>query len=251
MKQNTIADAGSDASGDSLYIVIPAYNEEMNIDTVAREWHQVVRDIGGKSRLVIINDGSRDHTYEKLQSLSAELPYLTPLTKKNGGHGATVLFGYQHALQEGADFIFQTDSDGQTLPSEFPAFWEKRREHAAIIGARSHRQDGISRVFVTKVLKLVLRIIFHIQVTDANTPFRLMKRETLSRYVPKIPKDFNLANVLLTVLMLDAGEDVLFLPITFRPRQGGKNSINFKKIVRIGRQAVKDFRQIRKSMKAV
>ena len=78
-----------------------------------------------------------------------------------------------------------------------------------------------------------------------------MKRETLSRYVPKIPKDFNLANVLLTVLMLDAGEDVLFLPITFRPRQGGKNSINFKKIVRIGRQAVKDFRQIRKSMKAV
>jgi len=76
-----------------------------------------------------------------------------------------------------------------------------------------------------------------------------MKKDTLARYVPRIPNDFNLSNVLLTVLMLDAKEDVLFLPITFRPRQGGKNSINFKRIIGIGRQAVKDFRQIRKSMK--
>ena len=249
MIQNNDIPASDSSSHDSLFIIIPAYNEEMNIDAVAREWHEVVRQIGSQSKLVIINDGSKDQTYEKLQNLSEELPYLCPLTKKNGGHGSTVLFGYQYALQENADFIFQTDGDGQTLASEFPAFWEKRHEHAAIIGYRNHRQDGFSRVFVTKVLKLVLRLIFGIKVTDANTPFRLMKKDTLVRYVPRIPKDFNLSNVLLTVLMLDAKEDVLFLPITFRPRQGGKNSINFKRIIGIGRQAVKDFRQIRKSMK--
>lgn len=249
MIQNNEISASDTASQDSLYIIIPAYNEEMNIDTVAREWHEVVRQIGSHSKLVIINDGSKDHTYEKMLILSEELPCLCPLTKKNGGHGSTVLFGYQYALKENADFIFQTDGDGQTLASEFPAFWEKRHQHPAIIGYRNHRQDGFSRVFVTKVLKLVLRIIFGIKVTDANTPFRLMKKNTLARYVPRIPKDFNLSNVLLTVLMLDAKEDVLFLPITFRPRQGGKNSINFKRIVGIGRQAVKDFRQIRKSMK--
>lgn len=249
MIQNIDIPAPDMAPQENLYIIIPAYNEEMNIDAVAREWHEVVRQIGSHSKLVIINDGSKDSTYEKLQILSEELPFLCPLTKKNGGHGSTVLFGYQYALQENADFIFQTDGDGQTLASEFPAFWEKRHQHPAIIGYRNHRQDGFSRVLVTKVLKLVLRIIFGIKVTDANTPFRLMKKDTLSRYVPRIPKDFNLSNVLLTVLMLDAKEDVLFLPITFRPRQGGKNSINFKRIVGIGRQAVKDFRQIRKSMK--
>lgn len=237
-------------TSDNLYIVIPAYNEEMNIDSVAREWHEVVKNIGGNSKLVIIDDGSKDSTYAKLQQLACELPFLYPVTKKNGGHGSTILFGYQYALHENAAYVFQTDSDGQTLPSEFPAFWEKRREHPAVIGFRNHRQDGFSRVFVTKVLKAVLRIIFGIKVMDANTPFRLMNREMLVRYIPRIPKDFNLSNVLLTVLMLDAKEDVLFLPITFRPRQGGTNSINFKKIFRIGCQAVKDFRQIRKSMKS-
>jgi len=238
-----------DTSGDSLYIVIPAYNEEMNVEAVAREWHQVVSDIGGKSKLVIINDGSKDHTYETLQNLANELPRLVPLTKPNGGHGSTVLYGYQYALKADADYIFQTDSDGQTIPAEFGAFWKIRHEHDAVIGYRAHRQDGLSRVFVTKVLKWVLRIIFHMSVTDANTPYRLIHKETLARYVPGIPKDFNLSNVLLTVLMLDAKEDVLFLPITFRPRQGGTNSINLKKIAGIGLQAIKDFRQIRKSMK--
>ncbi len=237
-------------SNDVLYIVIPAYNEEMNIEAVAREWHEVVAGIGPESRLVIINDGSKDHTYDKLVELSKDLPQLLPVTKPNGGHGATVLFGYHYCVDHHADYIFQTDSDGQTLPSEFPPFWAQRTEHAAIIGSRNHRQDGFSRVFVTKVLKLVVRVIFGLKVKDANTPYRLMSRETLVRYLPRIPKDFNLSNVLLTVLMVDAKEDVLFLPITFRPRQGGVNSINMKRIFKIGRQAVKDFKQIKQSMRS-
>lgn len=233
---------------DNLYIVIPAYNEEENIVAVAREWHQVVENIGKSSRLVIINDGSRDNTYQILKDLQKELPQLTALTKPNGGHGATVLYGYRYALEHNADFIFQTDSDGQTLPEEFPAFWKLRHKYAAIIGHRNHRQDGASRIFVTKVLKLVLLAIFHVRVPDANTPFRLMSRSLLEKHIQKIPKNFNLPNVMLTVSFLHSKEKVRFLPITFRPRQGGVNSINLKKITKIGIQAVKDFRIIKKRL---
>lgn len=248
-KTKIITDSAVTNPAESLTIIIPAYNESMNIDAVAREWHAVVSAIGGASKLMIIDDGSKDDTFAKLQILAAELPYLLPVTKANSGHGATILYGYQYALQHHADYIFQTDGDGQTLASEFPAFWDKRHDHPVIIGSRNHRQDGFSRVFVTKVLKLVIRVIFRINVQDANTPYRLFHKDILARYLPRIPANFNLTNVLLTVLMVDAKEDVLFLPITFRPRQGGKNSINFKRIVRIGRQAIRDFRQIRKSMK--
>ena len=234
---------------DKLFIVIPAYNEEMNIDAVAKEWHEVVAGIGGESRLCIIDDGSKDSTYDKLCELGKELPYLMPVKKPNGGHGATVLYGYKLALEAGADYIFQTDSDGQTLPSEFPQFWEHRSEYSMQIGHRNHRQDGISRVFVTKTLKLVLRLIFGLKITDANTPFRLMCRAVLEKYIGKVPEGFNLSNVLLTVLMVDAGEDIRFIPITFRPRQGGVNSINLKRIIKIGRKAWKDFRVIKKEMK--
>jgi dolichol-phosphate mannosyltransferase len=234
---------------DKLYIVIPAYNEEMNIEAVAREWHEVIVKVGGEgSKLVIINDGSKDNTYDKLCELKESLTHLEPINKPNGGHGATVLYGYNHALENGADYIFQTDSDGQTLPSEFYQFWDKREQYPAIIGYRNHRQDGFSRVLVTKVLKLVLFLVFGLRITDANTPFRLIQRDVLAKYITKIPKDFNLSNVMLTVQMVKAKENIKFIPITFRPRQGGVNSINFKRITKIGRQAVKDFRQIKKSM---
>ena len=75
-----------------------------------------------------------------------------------------------------------------------------------------------------------------------------MPRKTLETYLPKIPKDFNLSNVMLSVLLVKNKENVKFVPITFRPRQGGVNSINLKRIFKIGWQAVKDFRQIAKTI---
>ena len=140
-----------------------------------------------------------------------------------------------------ADYIFQTDSDGQTLPEEFEPFWKRRQKYDMVIGWRKDRQDGISRVFVTKTLKLVIRICFGVNLTDANTPYRLMKAETMARYIHLIPKDFNLSNVLLAVIYKKKGCSIKFLPVTFRPRQGGVNSINMKKICKIGKQAVIDF----------
>lgn len=235
---------------DKLYIIIPAYNEEENIEMVANEWHTVVETYGNaESRLVIIDDGSKDSTYDILCKLKQQFPQLVPLTKKNSGHGATLLYGYNYALENKADYIFQTDSDGQTVSSEFPMFWQKRNERSAIIGNRLNRGDGISRIIVTKVLKWVLKGIFKLNIADANTPFRLMKRELLEKYIVQVPKDFNLSNVMLVVLFLHNKESVEFLPITFRPRQGGVNSINIRRIIKIGIRAVKDFRVIKKSMK--
>ncbi|MGF7012190.1 glycosyltransferase involved in cell wall biosynthesis [Lachnospiraceae bacterium PF1-22] len=51
---------------EKLVIIIPAYNEEDNIDVVVQEWYEVVVKTGLKSRLMIIDDGSKDNTYEKL-----------------------------------------------------------------------------------------------------------------------------------------------------------------------------------------
>ena len=245
---------------EKLYIILPAYNEEENIEKVAEEWHNIVQKIGLESRLVIIDDGSSDNTFGILEELKKELSQLTILTKSNSGHGATVLFGYKYAILNGADYIFQTDSDGQTLSSEFWEMWKRRSSNVmnvntmtggggGIIGARKGRQDGISRIFVTKVLKLVIFLIFHISVEDANAPFRLMRRDILEKYIPYIPNDFNLSNIILTVLLIKGKEKVEFIPITFRKRQGGKNSINFTKIIKIGVQAIKDFRQINKNIK--
>ena len=235
---------------DALYIVIPAYNEEANIESVAREWHDVVQRTGPESRLVIVDDGSRDGTLDILRRLQGELPQLLPLTKPNAGHGPTLLYGYRYALEQGADYVFQTDSDGQTLPEEFWPFWEGRHQYDWQIGFRKHRQDGWSRVLVTKTLRLVVFLSFGVWVTDANTPFRLMSAATLGPHLAQVPEGYNLTNVLLSVLYKKSGQPGRFLEITFRPRQGGVNSINLKRIFRIGLRAVGDFRGLRKAVSA-
>ena len=234
---------------DKLYIVIPAYNEEANIEKVVGEWYPIVEKIGNGSKLVVIDDGSKDATYQIMKRLAEKLPAFEPLTKENQGHGATVLYGYHYALNAGADYVFQTDSDGQTVPSEFWQFWNLRLKYAMVIGHRKGRQDGISRVFVTKTLKLVCRLCFHVTLTDANTPFRLMEAGPLKENLELVPKDFNLSNVVLSVIYAKKKQPVLYLPITFRPRQGGVNSINLKKIFKIGKQAFRDFRAINKCLK--
>lgn len=229
---------------DNLYIVIPAYNEEENISMVIDQWYPVVERISKGSRLVIVNDGSKDRTYEIMKELVKSRPQFIPLTKENGGHGAAVLYAYHYALEQNADYVFQTDSDGQTLPEEFDAFWKKRKKYDLLIGDRRGRQDGLSRIFVTKTLKAVIRICFGVSVKDANTPYRLMEAETLRKNITLIPEDFFLSNVILTVIYTRKKQRIRYIPITFRPRQGGVNSINFKKICKIGLQALKDFREI-------
>lgn len=236
---------------DKLFIVMPAYNEEENIRQVIDDWYPVVEahNGDGESRLVIIDDGSKDSTFKIMEEYAKERPLFCPITKPNGGHGATVLYGYHYALEHGADYIFQTDSDGQTLPSEFEAFWEQRSLYDMVIGWRKGREDGASRVFTTKVLKLVIKVCFGVTVTDANTPFRLMKASILQEQIKLVPKDFNLSNVIITVIYTKKGLGVKYMPITFRPRQGGVNSINLKKIFKIGKQALKDFREINKAIR--
>lgn len=236
---------------DILYMIVPAYNESENIEKLIDDWYPVVeRHNGdGKSRLVVINDGSKDNTYEILQKCAETRPLLQPLTKKNGGHGPTLLYGYRYAIKNQADYIFQTDSDGQTLPEEFEDFWEKRKVYNAVLGNRHDRQDGASRKFVENTLRFILKLVFGVSVPDANAPFRLMKRELVEKYIRKMPEDFNLPNVMLTTYFAYYKEKILFSRVTFRPRQGGKNSINIKKIVKIGWKALGDFRMLKKQMK--
>lgn len=234
---------------DTLYIVIPAYNESENIKKVIDEWYPIVEEIGKDSRLVIIDDGSKDETYKIIKNSAKKRKQLIALTKENSGHGSTVLYGYNYALSNNADYIFQTDSDGQTNPLEFWDFWNLRKEYDMIIGYRNKRKDGLSRIVVTKTLKLVIRFCFKVNVTDANTPFRLMSNRSLKECIKLVPKDFNLSNVILSVIYEKKKMSVKYIPITFRERQGGVNSINIKKITKIGFKALKDFKEINANLK--
>lgn len=233
---------------DKLYIIIPAYNEADNIEKLIANWYPIIEkhNANNLSRLVIINDGSKDNTYALIKEAEKTHPLLQGLTKPNGGHGDTVLFGYRYAINHNADFIFQTDSDNQTNPQEFEGFWKLRNSYDAVIGNRSNRKDGEQRVLVEKSLLMLLRLYFGIKIPDSNAPFRLMRTSLVNKYINKLPQHYNLPNVMFTTYFAYFHEKVKFKKITFTPRQGGVNSINLRKIAKIGVNALGDFRQLRK-----
>ena len=109
--------------------------------------------------------------------------------------------------------------------------------------------DGYQRIFVTKVLKYVIWIFYGIIVEDANTPFRLMRADRLRYILQYIPKNFFLSNVLISTIAVLKRERCLWIPISFKPRKAGVNSINFKRILKIGIKSLNDFSQVKKNLK--
>lgn len=231
-----------------IYFVLPAYNEEANIEETIRLWYPVVEKCGSDSRLVIANDGSKDSTYEIMARLQPRYPLFIPLDKPNQGHGPTVIYLYRYAIRQDADYIFQTDSDGQTNPQEFDAFLSASKDYDCVMGCRPVRGDGKDRKMVENVLRTYVRLFFHVWVPDANAPFRLMKASVLAKYLDVMPTDFNLPNAVLAACFSKFHERVKYIDITFKPRQGGVNSINPKKILKIGWKAISDFWNISKTL---
>ena len=156
----------------------------------------------GKSRLVIIDDGSKDTTYQIVKEEMEQRPLLEGLTKQNSGHAPTCMFGYRYALEHGADYVFQTDSDGQTKASEFEMFWKVKNKYDVVMGFRRQRGDGFSRLFVSRTLRIVIKKMFHVNVLDANVPYRLMKADVLKQSMRLVPTDYILGNVVLSVVFV-------------------------------------------------
>ena len=112
---------------DTLYVVMPAYNEEENMEAVIRQWYPVLALGSEDSRLVIADSGSVDKTHEIIEGLRENgYPQLIAYPDTLKQHGPKVIALYKYAIDHGADYVFQTDSDGQTDPDEFKAFWEMR-----------------------------------------------------------------------------------------------------------------------------
>lgn len=234
----------------SLYIVMPAYNEEENIEQVIKAWYPLIEeeDRADTSRLVVADSGSSDRTHEILMELQKNYPKLQILADTEKQHGPKVLALYKYAIAQGADYIFQTDSDGQTDPMEFENFWKMTEEYDLIIGNRTARGDGKSRAYVEKVVCLLLRIYFGVKVPDANAPFRLMRADIVNKYINRMPDDYNIPNIMFTTYFKYYDEKMLFKEISFRPRQAGNNSINIPRIMEIGWKALGDFRRFKREM---
>ena len=229
-----------------LAIVMPIYNEEANIANVVAEWTATLSALGLTYVLLAMNDGSRDGTAAVLQRLAQAQPgRIEPVEKANSGHGRTCRAGYEMAVARGAAWTLQIDSDGQCDPQYFAQFWQSRIEADVIYGLRKSRDDGLMRVLISEVCSRVTSLLTGLDLKDANVPYRLIRTAALQRALLRIPADFDMQNVALTLaLKRERGLRWRYIPIHFRNRQGGTNSINLRRILGMGFTLVTTLRRI-------
>jgi glycosyltransferase involved in cell wall biosynthesis len=227
-----------------LAIVIPVYNEEANISNVVQEWCAAARQAGWEYQMLVIDDGSKDRTTEIVRQAGGDCVQL--FTKTNSGHGRTCRYGYERALESGAEWILQVDSDGQCDPRYFGAFSEVVENHDCVFGFRTIRQDGLMRWLISRMCSILTALRTCRWLGDANVPYRLMRATALRSALERVPADFDMQNVALTLaLKRDRTLRWKWIPIVFRPRQGGENSINLQKIVRMGVAMLRDISSVR------
>lgn len=217
----------------NLWVIMPVYNEEEAVPQVIEEWHKCLSENVQSYTLCILNDGSKDNTLNILKEYEAKYPEIKVIDKPNSGHGQTCIYGYKLALEHGADWIFQIDSDGQCDPVYFSEVLKYTDTHKAIYGYRQTRDDGLKRSLISRFVTLFTYFATGQWVRDANVPYRLIHASIMKDIVGKVPETFHLANILVSVLSKKY-TGIKWIDIHFRDRVGGTASVKTISFVKHG-----------------
>jgi glycosyltransferase involved in cell wall biosynthesis len=244
----TPAQAGPHIHGE-LAVVIPIYNEEATIRSVVAEWKTVFESLGISYSFILLNDGSKDKTLQVLETISASMAdRAIVINKANAGHGRTCRAGYDAAVSSPVvEWVLQIDSDGQCDPAYFKDFWNIRNNADCVFGQRVQRDDGTARMLTSKICKFGATLLGGRDMVDPNVPYRLIRREVLKSAIETIPASFDIHNVALTFTMKQNPQlRWHYVPIRFRDRQGGSNSINLLNVAHLGTSMLFDLAKLRK-----
>ena len=215
----------------SLAIVIPVYNEEKNIKKLINDWDKAIqKHYKAKYKFIIINDGSTDKSHQILRSIDIKKK-LVYVLQKNSGHGNACLKGYKLALRLKFNMIMQIDSDNQCNPAYFKKFSKLIKKNNVIFGNRISREDGLIRVIFSRILSILIYIKTFVYIKDANVPYRLMKKNMLSRMINKIPKNIILKNCYLSYL-IKKNYEIKWVNINFRKRYYGQTKYGFYNLIK-------------------
>lgn len=175
-KQHEGGEAGGGETAAGVWIVCPAYREEAVVGQVVSELR------GAWPHVVVVDDGSPDHTAERARAAGARV-VRHPI---NRGQGAALQTGIRYALEQGAQVVVTFDSDGQHDPADLPALIAPiiKGEAEVVLGSRFlGAAEGISRRrwLLLKLAVLFTRVASGLPVTDTHNGLRAFSRRAARR----------------------------------------------------------------------
>ncbi|MBU4421379.1 glycosyltransferase family 2 protein [Patescibacteria group bacterium] len=234
----------------SLSIIMPVYNEQDVIGKVVEDFCKVLEKFS-KPEFVIVDDCSSDNTPEILKSLEGKYPYLRIITNEaNSGHGPSLVRAYKESAGK---YIFHCDSDNQFYAEDFWLLWNKMRESGddAVIGKRHNRQDARHRLFITKMLRVLLAVLLGADIKDANSPFKLHKRVALNKIIGLVPENAFVPSILMAMVANKLKMKTGYVNVRHLPRLTGSTFIKSWKIFKICLKSTREILAFKKGLKNI
>jgi polyisoprenyl-phosphate glycosyltransferase len=167
--------------------VIPAYNESQGIAEAIKQIAEILGACESAWEIIIVDDGSRDQTYQQICQLSEAEPRIKGLTlSRNFGKEAAMLAGLEHAAGEA---VITLDADLQHPPDFIPEMIEKWRAGAQIVHAfkRSRKEDSAVKKAAAYCINHLISTLGKIDIKNSSD-FKLLDREIVDIIIYTLPE---------------------------------------------------------------
>jgi glycosyltransferase involved in cell wall biosynthesis len=220
----------------TISIVVPAYNEEECLPALVEKVKTIMDTTGYNYELILVDDGSRDNTFEIIREQHAKHPFVKGIKlSRNMGHQAALDCGLKHAA---GDAVISMDADLQHPPDLLPRMiklWEEGNE--IVYTQKLENQDS------TLLYKIWARTFYsmfnkysQIKLTPSGSDFRLMGRKSLNA-VLSMPEYHKFYRGLVPFV----GFKSTSISFDVNKRYAGKRKYNFKQSMRLASDGLFSF----------
>lgn len=211
-----------------LSCIVPAYNEAENIGPMLETLHRILAGQGLRHELIVVDDGSRDATVERVLAAGRRIPVTLIQLSRNFGKELALTAGIDQAQGDVAVLI---DGDFQHPPEVIPAFIDKWRQgYDMVYSVRSSRQgETLAKRWFTRVFYTLLNLGADQKIPENTQDFRVLDRCILDalRQMPE-------RNRFMKGLYNWVGFTRLGMETHTNDRQGGKSSFNLWRLFGLG-----------------
>jgi dolichol-phosphate mannosyltransferase len=210
------------------WLILPTYNEAVNLEPFVRAVLPELAEAAPEHRILIVDDNSPDGTGHIADRLAEEIDAVEVLHRPlKQGLGVAYLAGFRRALEGGADLILEMDSDFSHSPADVPRLIAAAAQADLVLGSRYVHGGGVEewgllRRVLSRGGSLYARLVLRVPVHDLTGGFKCFRRDVLERLdLDSIHAEGYGFQIELTYRAIRAGFRVEEIPIVFRERQAG------------------------------